>query len=104
MRWARRTLTGACAALTICACSTDGGRANDIVTVQWRDYAPSLQTKIDAMAKAKDCEGLQAEFNDIGATNLAMRTKFGHGNVEILVYIDKREREANCFDDVTTTT
>ncbi len=99
MSWALRTLTGACAALTLAACSSsDGGvGTSETVVVPWRDYAPSLQAKIDAMALAKDCDGMQVDFNRIGATNLAMRNRFGHGNVEVLQYIDDKEREANCF-------
>ena len=70
--------------------------------MQWKDYAPSLQAKIDAMSNAKDCKGLQLEFNEIGATNLAVSNQFGHGNVEILDYIDNKERAASCFNVVTT--
>jgi hypothetical protein len=65
--------------------------------VAWRDYEPGLQAKIDAMAVAKDCAGMQLEFNEIGGTNLAVRNKFGHGNEEILQYIDLKERADNCF-------
>jgi len=101
MRWARRTLAGAGAALTLCACSN--GQSQDGALVPWRDYPPSLQKKIDAMAAAKDCEGLLLEFNEIGGTNLAVRTKFGHGNTELLQYIDTREHRDHCFDAVTST-
>ena len=98
MSRAFRTLAGACAALVLAACSTsDGGGSGNRGTVPWRDYAPSLQARIDEMARAKNCDGLQLEFNEIGATNLAMRTNFGHGNVEVLNYIGEKEREANCF-------
>lgn len=95
MSWARRTLTGACVALMLAACSSDS--TSTTTTVPWKDYEPALQTKIDAMAVAKDCTGLQAQFNTIGATNLAVRNRTGHGNVEILSYIDQKEREASCF-------
>jgi len=92
--------------LGLCACSTDDRRTQDTVStiVPWRDYEPSMQTKIDAMAAAKDCQGLLVQFNEIGGTNLAVRTKFGHGNEEILQYIDRKERAAGCFGPVTTTT
>ena len=70
----------------------------------WSDYAPGLQAKIDAMASAKDCDGMQAEFNQIGGTNLVMRARFGHGNVEVLGYIDDKERVANCFDSTVDST
>ena len=88
-----------CVALVLAACSPNdgGGTPSADAVVLWKDYAPSLQAKIDAMADAKDCDGLQLEFNDIGATNLAMRNQFGHGNEAVLKYIDDKERQAGCF-------
>jgi predicted lipoprotein len=103
MAWARWTLIAACAALALSSCSKDDAPTQDTVVVAWRDYTPGLQNKIDAMARAKDCQGLLIEFNEIGGTNLAVRTKFGHGNEEILQYIDDLERQTNCLGDVTTT-
>ena len=98
MSWALRTLTGVCAALTLVACSSsDAAKAPVSLPVQWGDYTPGLQAKIDAMSLAKDCNGMQIEFNQIGATNLAVRNRFGHGNVEVLQYIDDKERDASCF-------
>ena len=90
--------------MTLAACSSsDAGNSSVPLVVKWRDYAPGLQAKIDAMAAAKNCDGLQFEFNDIGGTNLAVRNRTDHGNEEILRYIDAKEREANCFNPVTTT-
>jgi hypothetical protein len=90
-------------ALTLAACSSSDGTAVT-TTVPWRDYAPGLQARIDAMALAKDCDGMQLEFNQIGGTNLEVRNKFGHGNVEVLTYIDSKEREANCFPSTVAST
>ena len=104
MSWALRTLTGACAALTFAGCSSSDAKAPVILPVRWGDYTPGLQAKIDAMSAAKDCNGMQIEFNQIGATNLAVRNRFGHGNVEILRYIDDKEREASCFGQTGGTT
>jgi hypothetical protein len=103
MKWPPRTLTWACVALALAACSKDAAPTQATVTVPWRDYDPTLQAKIDAMAAAKDCQGLLIQFNEIGGTNLAVRNQFGHGNEEILGYIDKKERAAGCFPSVTTT-
>jgi hypothetical protein len=84
--------------LTLVACtSSDAGGSTTSLVVLWSDYEPGLQAKIDAMAVARDCDGMQLQFNEIGGTNLAVRTRFGHGNVELLMYIDGKEREANCF-------
>ena len=98
-----RTLTGVCVALTLAACSSSDGKTIVSLGVAWKDYAPGLQAKIDAFAIAKNCDGMQAEFNQIGATNLAERNKFGHGNEEVLKYIDGKEREANCFPSTSDT-
>jgi len=32
-----------------------------------------------------------------------VRTKFGHGNEEILDYIDAKQHAAGCFDPTSTT-
>jgi len=87
----------------VSSCSTDTAPRQTTITVPWRDYEPALQSKIDAMAAAKDCQGLLIQFNEIGGTNLAVRNQFGHGNEEILQYIDGKERAAGCFGVVTTT-
>jgi len=103
MKWPRRTLAWAGAALIVSACSTDSAAPPTTVTVPWRDYPPTLQAKIDAMAATKDCQGLLVQFNEIGGTNLAVRNQFGHGNEELLQYIDGKERAAGCFGTATTT-
>jgi len=86
----------------LAACS--GDKKETTLVVPWRDYEPGLQAKIDAMATAHDCQGLTIEFNQIGGTNLAVRTKFGHGNEEILQYIDTKEHGINCFPTAATQT
>ncbi len=98
MRWVVRTFTGACAVLGLAGCSgSDDAAITTTTVIAWKDYEPGLQAKIDAMAAAQDCDGMQTEFNQIGATNLAVRNKFGHGNLPVLAYIDAKERQANCF-------
>ena len=100
MRWVVRTFAAAGAALVLVACSSDSGTSKDVA---WKDYEPGLQAKIDGWATAKDCNDLTLEFNEIGGTNLAVRTKFGHGNEEILDYIDAKQHAAGCFDPTSTT-
>lgn len=103
MSWAHRMSAAACAALIVCACSSSDKVATT-TTVPWRDYEPGLQSQIDAMSAAKDCDGMQSVFNKIGATNLAVRNAHGHGNEEVLGYIDAKERAAGCFGTVPATT
>jgi hypothetical protein len=96
-----RTVIGV-SALMLVACSGDKKEAT--LVVPWRDYEAGLQARIDAMAAANDCQGLTIEFNQIGGTNLAVRTKFGHGNEEVLQYIDTKERGINCYSSTSTQT
>jgi len=102
MRWVVRGFAAGCAALVLIACSGDGPAKSK--EVPWRDYEAGLQAKIDGWVTAKDCQDLTLEFNQIGGTNLAVRTKFGHGNEEILDYIDAKQHAAGCFDSPTATT
>ena len=98
-------MSAACVALVLAGCSgSDGSGATTTTVLVWADYEPGLQAKIDAMAVSKDCDGMQSDFNQIGATNLAVRQKFGHGNEAVLTYIDAKEREANCFPSTTDST
>jgi hypothetical protein len=103
-----RTLTGVCAALALAACSSSDGKGPPVsLGVSWQDYAPGMQAKIDTLAASKDCVGMQLVFNQIGGTNLAERNRYGHGNEEILKYIDAKEKAISCFpggDTGTTTT
>ena len=85
-------------AIPIASCSSDGSAAvSRKAGVQWGDYPPTLQTKIDALALAKDCDALQIEFNQAHASNLATQNRVGHNNFELLKYIDDKQRAANCF-------
>ncbi len=85
-------------AIPLASCSSDsGGAVQSEVGVQWGDYPPTLQAKIDALALAKDCDALQVEFNQADATNLATQNRVGHNNFELLKYIDDKQRAANCF-------
>lgn len=100
-----RTLTGVFAVLILAACSSsDSGRTPVSLGVSWPDYAPGMQAKIDTLAASRDCVGLQLVFNQIGGTNLAERNRYGHGNEEILKYIDAKEKAISCFPSNTGTT
>jgi hypothetical protein len=83
--------------IVFASCSTSDSGGGDLGGVPWGDYAPSLQAQIDAMATAKDCDGLQIEFNQADANNVATANRVGHNNVELMKYIDDKQRAANCF-------
>lgn len=77
---------------TAAGCSSgDGGSG-----VPWEDY-PSVQSRIDGLAAAKDCAGLQAEFDTADANNAATEQRTGHNNADLMGYIDEALRSAGCY-------
>jgi hypothetical protein len=67
-------------------------------SVDWENYSPDVKTRIDQMAKARDCAGLQAEFNVADQNDDAQRARTGDGNADLMSYIDAKLREAGCYD------
>jgi hypothetical protein len=65
--------------------------------VPWADYAPEVRTRIDGLLAAKDCRGLQAEFNQADANNQATMSRTGHNNAALMDYIDIGMRSAGCY-------
>lgn len=65
--------------------------------VQWSDYAPGLQSRIDGLATQKDCTALQTEFDTADANNQATQTRTGHNNAKLMAYIDDKMRTAGCY-------
>ena len=66
-------------------------------TVQWGDYSADLQSRIDAAAASRDCDALQEEFDVADANDDATRARTGHGNAELMTYIDAALRTAGCY-------
>lgn len=65
--------------------------------VPWGDYGADVQSRIDALAAVEDCAGLQAEFDAASANDTATRNRTGHGNLELMNYIDEWLRIAGCY-------
>lgn len=65
--------------------------------VPWADYASDLRGRIDALAAAKDCTGLQSEFDIADANNDATMARVGHNNADLMGYIDGVMRAAGCY-------
>ena len=84
----RALLAVAVAGLVACGSSTSGP--------PWKDYAPGVQQQIDALVAAKDCTGLQAQFDAADANSATVMAKTGHNNAELMRYIDDGERRAGC--------
>ena len=88
----RRTyVLGLTLLLAACSASDDGG-------VQWGDYTPGLQGRINALGAAGDCPSLQDEFDAADANNAATQSRTGHNNAELMTYIDGVMRDAGCYD------
>lgn len=67
--------------------------------VNWENYDPSVRERIDSMAEAGDCEGLQQEFNTAETNSDMQRARVGEGNADLMGYIDEQLRAAGCYDD-----
>src|SRR5215212_268890 len=65
--------------------------------VPWSDYTAGLQSRIDSLAASKNCAGLQAEFDTANANNTITINRTGHGNADLMGYIDAKLRAAGCY-------
>jgi hypothetical protein len=70
----------------------------NVPVVQWNDYEPSLQFRIDTLAAQAKCQELQDEFDTAEAGSAAMQEGTGHGNSELMAYIDAKMRAADCYE------
>jgi hypothetical protein len=65
-------------------------------TVDWENYAPDVQTRIDGMGQGKDCAGLRTEFDTAAANADAQRARVGDGNADLMTYIVEWLALAGC--------
>lgn len=98
MPYHRRLALSRAIAITAClltglvGCSSSGSSG-----VQWDDYAPGTRARIDALAAARDCLALQAEFDQAEANGAATRARTGHNSAELMRYVDEAMRSAGCY-------
>lgn len=76
-------------------CSEDPGVDSD--SVDWQNYAPEVQIRIDALAEAGNCGELQSEFDTADANDTAQRNRTGDGNADLMAYIDAKLEAAGCY-------
>jgi hypothetical protein len=81
------------AAIGVAVGAACGGDGND---VKWSNYAPGEQRRIDDLADAGDCAGLQGEFDTADETNAAQEARTGENNSDLMAYIDGKLEEAGC--------
>jgi hypothetical protein len=78
--------------LLVSAC----GAGNEPPEVPWGDYAPGVRTTIDEFAAAKDCAGLQQQFDQAAENSQATMARTGHSNADLMSYIDWQQQQAGC--------
>lgn len=77
---------------------TECSSADQTQDVDWENYSPTVKTRIDELAAAKDCAGLQREFDTAESNNTAQRNRTGDGNSDLMAYIDDKMAHAGCYD------
>jgi hypothetical protein len=65
-------------------------------SVPWGDYAPSVKATVDSLEAAKDCAGLQEQFDTADANNAITQARTGHNNAALMSYIDHALRRSGC--------
>lgn len=65
--------------------------------VDWKNYSPIVKKRIDSLSTAKDCQGLQKEFNSADRNNDAQRNRTGKSNAELMAYLDKLMKKSGCY-------
>lgn len=92
--------------LLLTGCTVSGGSTDTPTTetskpatasVEWEDYAPTLQSDIDALTAAKDCNALQEQFNNADSNNTATQERTGHNNAKLMRYLDEAMKTASCY-------
>lgn len=76
--------------------TTPSETADPRTEVQWEDYAPSVKTRIDDMMVAKDCAGLQEQFDVTDSNNAATMNRTGHNNSKLMMYEMEAMEIAGC--------
>lgn len=64
--------------------------------VPWEDYG-NLQAAIDQAAAEKDCQQLQTMFDMADGNDANTRARTGHGNSDLMGYINDTMRDAGCY-------
>jgi hypothetical protein len=67
-------------------------------SVDWENYSPSVKARIDSLAAAGDCSGLQRDFDIADENDDAQRARVGSGNADLMSYIDAKLSEAGCYE------
>lgn len=66
----------------------------------WDLYAPEVKKRAIKLVEAKDCKGLQREFDiaDQNFQNMTKGTKQSHRNTEYMQFLDNQMEECGCYE------
>jgi hypothetical protein len=95
-----RILVGSVAVLLLAGCATtpfEPPLVSDRQTVEWEDYSPGVQDRIDVLEAEQDCAALQDEFDTADANSAATLERTGHSNANLMGYIDEALELAGCY-------
>ena len=89
--------TQAVRATTTAAATTVSTPAASYPSMFGSKYSVTVAQRIDALVDAKDCAGLQAEFDAAERNNAATRTRTGSGTSDLMGYINDKMRSSGCY-------
>jgi len=64
--------------------------------IDWSNYHPEVQERIDHLALERDCQALQSEFDLADRNSDAQLNRTGRGNVDLMAYIEDKLTSAGC--------
>lgn len=88
----RRTLVAL--VLVASACGAGGASGGDGNSVDWKNYASGLRSRLNALAG--NCAALQTEFDNAYANDSAQRSRTGDGNADLMRFIQGLLDESGC--------
>jgi hypothetical protein len=73
--------------------STSVGTRTEVI---WADYSLGLKSDIENATVSKDCRGIQTFFGLTTATEDSMKAAKGHGNANLVSYLNESLKLAGC--------
>lgn len=64
--------------------------------VPWSEYAPQVHHNAMQAVGSGDCQAMQQAFDDAANSDDAHRSRWGHGNSDLMAYLDDQMQAAGC--------
>lgn len=68
--------------------------AND---VPWSEYAPQVHDATMRAVGSGNCRAMQRAFDGAANSDDAHRARWGHGNTDLMGYLDQQMKAAGCY-------